>query len=80
MNTDMIAYSILKTEGDILFDMGFFDRAIKAYKTAKDFTDVWGPSFKKLKMRLYEQISVCYRVEHMYYIAIRYLKRALIMA
>ena len=54
MNTNMIAYSVLKTEGDILVDMGFFDKAIKAYKTAKDFTEVWGPSFNRLKMRLYE--------------------------
>jgi len=38
----MIIYSVLKTQGDVLVEMGFFDRAIMAYKTIKDMCGVWG--------------------------------------
>jgi hypothetical protein len=47
-------YSVLKTEGDILVDMHYYDRAIAAYKTLKDFLTLWGPTFRRLKMAIYE--------------------------
>ena len=37
IGVNYIAYAILKAEGDVLVDMAFFERAIKAYKTLKDF-------------------------------------------
>ena len=41
---NMLLYSILKTEADLLVDLQQYDLGIKAYKTLKDFCDddKWG--------------------------------------
>ena len=70
-----IFYAVIKTEGDILFSLRYFNWAIKAYKTLKDYCKMWGKV--KLKMKTYEQIAVCYRTCHMYNVAITYFKKSL---
>ena len=50
----MILYCALKTLGNIFVDMNMFDRAIKVYKTLKDYCDEWGPTFLKMKMKAFE--------------------------
>jgi hypothetical protein len=35
-------YAVLKTEGDILIELGQYDLAIKCFKTLKDQCDIWG--------------------------------------
>ena len=35
-------YSILKTEGDILIEVGLYDMALKCFKTLKDQIEQWG--------------------------------------
>jgi hypothetical protein len=59
----MIIYIILKAQGDILVQFDEFDLAIKAYKRVKDVCErrIYSPNMKRLKMRLYEQIAVCYK-------------------
>ena len=52
-------YSILKTEGDLLFEMSEYDLAIRCYKTLKDYCRSWG-SMEYLKMKTYEQIAIIY--------------------
>ena len=55
----LLLYGVLKTEGDIFVELNQFDLAIKAYKTLKDYCDNWGGMIP-LKMKIYEQISVCF--------------------
>jgi hypothetical protein len=55
----ILLYGVLKTEGDILVELNQFDLAIKAYKTLKDYCENWG-GMVSLKMKIYEQISVCF--------------------
>lgn len=77
---NMIIYCVMKTQGDIFVDMIMFDRAIKVYKTLKDFCHDQGPDFLRMKMKAFEQIAVCYRACNMYNVAITYFKKALIVA
>jgi hypothetical protein len=49
----VVFYSLLKTEGDILFEMSEYDLAIRCYKTLKDYCRSWG-SMEYLKMKTYE--------------------------
>ena len=77
---ELIAYTILKTQGDILMELGRFNRAIKAYKTLKDFLHDWGQPFQYLKMKTFEQIAVAYRTVNMNLAAVMYYKKALMIA
>jgi hypothetical protein len=38
----LILFGLLKAEGDVLMSINSFDRAIKCYKTMKDYCDRWG--------------------------------------
>jgi hypothetical protein len=57
----VIFFAVLKVEGDILIDLNRIDEAIKCFKTIKNYCDVWG-GMNKLKMKMYDQIAVCYRM------------------
>jgi len=72
----ILLYSVLKTQGDILVEIRQFDLAIKAYKTLKDYCDAWG-NMTSLKMKIYEQISVCYQMCDKYSVSMTYMKKAL---
>jgi tetratricopeptide (TPR) repeat protein len=77
---NMLLYSILKTEADLLVDLQQYDLGIKAYKTLKDFCDddKWG--MLDLKMMAYESIAVCYRTCAKNKVAKCYFKKALQIA
>lgn len=38
----LIFYCILKTEGDIMIQLGDYDKAIRAYKALRNYCRVWG--------------------------------------
>lgn len=38
-------YCVLKTEGDILIEIGLYDMALKCFKTLKDQCDPWWKFF-----------------------------------
>lgn len=38
----MIFYGLLKTEGDIMIELGDYDKAIQAYKALRNYCRVWG--------------------------------------
>jgi hypothetical protein len=50
---NLVFYSVLKTEGDILMDLQEIDLAIKCYKTVKDQCSYWG-NMDDLKLKCYE--------------------------
>jgi hypothetical protein len=49
----LIFYTVLKTEGDILFELAEYDLAIKCFKSLKDYCRIWG-NMEYLKMKTYE--------------------------
>ena len=72
----VVFYSLLKTEGDILFEMSEYDLAIRCYKTLKDYCRSWG-SMEYLKMKTYEQIATVYATAKLHQVQKTYLKKAL---
>jgi tetratricopeptide (TPR) repeat protein len=76
----MLIYALLKTEGDVLFELKYYDQAIKAYKTLRDFCLINGKSFDNMRMIVFEQLAICYRTEKMFSKAIMYEKKALCVA
>ena len=38
----LIFYCILKTQGDIMMELDDFDKAIKAYKSLRNYCKSWG--------------------------------------
>lgn len=72
----VLFYAVLKVEGDILIDLDKIDLAIKTFKCLKDQCDKW-QGMDRLKMKTYEQIAVCYRMNEKNNLAIMYFKKAL---
>ena len=63
----LIFYCLLKTEGDIMIELGDHNKAIQAYKALRNYCRAWG--LLEQEMWMAEQIGMTYRT-------IRYYKRA----
>ena len=74
----LIFYCLLKTEGDLLFELNDCDKAIKAYKALRNYCRVWG--LVEQEMWMSEQLGICYRELHYHQLAIDYFKYALSLA
>ena len=64
----LLLFIVLKTEGDIFQELREYDRAIRAYKSIKNFCDIWG--LKYPAMMMCEQIGFCYRLMRMHSVAV----------
>ena len=73
----LIFYCLLKTEGDIMIEIGDYDKALQAYKTLRNYCRHWGEAFLEQEMWMTEQIGMTYRSIRMYKRAVDYFKRQL---
>ena len=55
----LIFYCLLKTEGDIMIELGDYNKAIQAYKALRNYCRVWG--LLEQEMWMAEQIGITYR-------------------
>ena len=55
----LIFYCLLKTEGDIMIELGDYNKAIQAYKALRNYCRVWG--LLEQEMWMVEQIGITYR-------------------
>ena len=71
----LLLFTVLKAEGDIFQELREYDRAIKAYKSLKNFCDIW--QLKYPAMMLCEQLGMCYRLMRMHLVAVDFFKKQL---
>ena len=71
----LLLYTVLKAEGDIFQELREYDKAIRAYKSLKNFCDIWQMKF--LAMMMCEQIGLCYRLMRMHRLAVDFFKKQL---
>lgn len=71
----LLLFTVLKTEGLIFQELREYDRAIRAYKSLKNFCDLWG--FRYPAMMMCQQIGVCYRLMRMHQVAVGFFKKQL---
>ena len=74
----MIFYCLLKTEGDIMTELGDYDKAIQAYKALRNYCRVWG--MMEQEMWMAEQIGMAYRTLRFHELAVDYFKYQLSLA
>ena len=68
----LIFYCLLKTEGDIMIELGDYDKAIQAYKALRNYCRVWG--LLEQEMWMAEQIGIAYREVKYHELAVDYFK------
>ena len=64
----LLLFIVLKTEGTIFQELREYDRAIRAYKSLKNFCDIW--NLKYPGMKVCEQLGFCYRAMRMHAVAV----------
>ena len=69
---------MLKAQGDIFQELREYDKAIKAYKSLKNYCDIW--LLKYPAMMTCEQIAMCYRLMRMHSQAVDFFKKQLELA
>ena len=74
----MLLFTVLKAEGDIFQELREYDRAIRAYKSLKNFCDIW--QLKYPSMMVAEQIGMSYRLMRMHSVAVDYFKKQLCLS
>ena len=57
----LMFYSLLKTEGDIMVELGDYNKALQAYKALRNYCRKWGPEYREQEMWMSEQIGMTYR-------------------
>ena len=60
----LLLFTVLKAEGDIFQELREYDKAIRAYKSLKNYCDIW--TLKYPAMMTCEQIGLCYRLMRMH--------------
>ena len=69
----LLLFTVLKVEADIFQELREYDRSIRAYKSLKNFCDLW--KLKYPAMMVCEQIGMCYRLMRMHAAAVDYFKK-----
>ena len=68
-------FCVLKAQGDIFQELREYDKAIRAYKSLKNYCDIW--LLKYPAMMTCEQIGICYRLMRMHGVAVDFFKKQL---
>lgn len=50
----LIFYCLLKTEGDIMIELGDYNKALQAYKTLRNHCRKWGEAYMEQEMWMSE--------------------------
>lgn len=71
----LLLFIVLKTEGVIFQELREYDKAIRAYKSLKNYCDIWGLKYPGMMMCV--QIGMCYRLMRMHAVAVDFFKKQL---
>ena len=69
----LMLFCVLKAQGDIFQELREYDKAIRAYKSLKNYCDIW--LLKYPSMMTCEQIGICYRLMRMHCVAVDFFKK-----